>query len=123
MKNIILGAFAFFVLAACTKSAEGNGAENKTIEAELVQKPVEFKNASGEAISVTYYSEGDVVAVKITPQGKAEQKLVAKTVNRNGNPVFTNDQYMWEITQDGQAGTLSDGAGNTTEYMKTESAN
>src|SRR5690606_24801241 len=123
MKNIILGAFAFFVLAACTKSAEGNGAENKTIEAELIQKPVEFKNASGEAISVTYYSEGDVVAVKITPQGKAEQKLVAKTVNRNGNPVFTNDKYMWEITQDGQAGTLSDEAGNTTEYMKTESAN
>ncbi len=122
MKNIFLGIFAFLSIMACTKTAEGNTTESKTTDAELVQKPLEFKNDAGETITVTYYSEGDLVAVKITPAGKDEQKLTAKTVNQSGNPVFTNDNYMWEIVQDGHGGKLSDKNGKTTDYRLTAQA-
>lgn len=119
MKNIFLGVFALLTFAACSKTADGN-TETKTVEAELVQKPLEFKNAAGEAISVTYYSEGDVVAAKIKPAGADEQKLIAKTVNHSGNPIFTNENFMWEIVNDGQSGKLSDKTGKSVEYHQSQ---
>lgn len=122
MKNILFGFFAILSVAACSKTADQNITETNAANAELVQEPLEFKNDMGEAISVTYYSEGDLVAVKIRPEGEAEQKLVAKTVNHSGNPIFTNENYMWEIVQDGQAGKLSNKDGKTTEYRQAAHA-
>lgn len=122
MKNIFLGAFAILALSSCSKSGENYTTKTEVAEQELVQKPLEFKNAAGEAISVTYYSEGDVVAVKIDKAGEAGQSLVAKTVNQSGNPIFTNEAYMWEIVKDGQAGKLSDKSGKTTEYVQSPQA-
>lgn len=122
MKKIFLGAFAILVLSSCSKSEENNTTKTEVAEQELVQKPLEFKNAAGEAISVTYYSEDDVVAVKIEIAGEGAQNMVAKTVNHSGNPIFTNEEFMWEIVKDGQAGKLSDKSGKTTEYIQSPQA-
>lgn len=118
MKNILVAGFALFLMNSCTKT-EANSAstENKkSAEIGLVQKPLILKSATGEEISVTYFSEGDAVAVKIQKAGEEEQKLSAKTVNPSGNPIFTNEKFMWELTHEGQAGKLSDKDGNVTEY-------
>ena len=118
MKNILVAGFALLLINKKTK-AETNSVstENeKSTEIGLVQEPLTLKSPKGEEISVTYFSEGDEVAVKIQKTGEKEQKLSAKTVNPSGNPIFTNEEYMWELTQEGQAGKLSDKDGNVTEY-------
>ena len=122
MKNIIFGLFVILSVASCKQSTTENASESASAEAELVQKPLEFKNDAGENLTVTYYSEGDLVAVKLTPIDGGEQRLVAKTVNHSGNPIFTNENYMWEIVQDGQAGKLSNKSGKTIEYRLTQQA-
>lgn len=118
MKNLFLLSCILFVMNSCTKNetAATADADRKSGEVALVQEPLKLKNLKGEEISVTYFSEGDKVAVKIQKAGEEEQKLSAKTVNPSGNPVFTNENYMWEITQEGKAGKLSDKDGNVTEY-------
>ena len=118
MKHILLIFGALFLINACTKTdtSSAKPMDSKSSEVALVQEPLKLKSLKGEEISVTYFSEGDAVAVKIQKAGEEEQKLSAKTVNPSGNPVFTNDKYMWEITQEGQAGKLSDKDGNITEY-------
>ncbi len=118
MKNILVAGFALLLMNSCTKTETNSAStENeKSTEIGLVQKPLTLKSPTGEEISVTYFSEGDVVAVKIQKAGEEEQKLSAKTVNPSGNPIFTNEEYMWELTQEGQAGKLSDKDGNVTEY-------
>ena len=118
MKRVILLSTMVLFLASCTKTETGAAQTSNTESSEiaLVQEPLKLKNLKGEEISVIYFSEGDVVAVKIQKAGEEEQKLSAKTVNPSGNPVFTNESYMWEITQDGRAGKLSDKDGNVTEY-------
>ena len=118
MRKILAAGFALLLMNSCTK-AETNSVstENeKSTEIGLVQEPLTLKSPKGEEISVTYFSEGDEVAVKIQKTGEKEQKLSAKTVNPSGNPIFTNEEYMWELTQEGQAGKLSDKDGNVTEY-------
>ena len=118
MRKIIAASFVLLLMNSCSKT-ESNSAstENeKSTEIGLVQKPLTLKSPTGEEISVTYFSEGDVVAVKIQKAGEEEQKLSAKTVSPSGNPIFTNEEYMWELTQEGQAGKLSDKDGNVTEY-------
>ena len=118
MKNILVAGFALLLMNSCTKTETNSAStENeKSTEIGLVQKPLTLKSPTGEEISVTYFSEGDVVAVKIQKAGEEEQKLSAKTVNPSGNPIFTNEEFMWELTQEGQAGKLSDKDGNVTEY-------
>lgn len=118
MKHLLLIFGALFLMTSCSKTENSSAAstDSKSSEVALVQEPLKLKSLKGEEISVTYFSEGDAVAVKIQKAGEEEQKLSAKTVNPSGNPVFTNDSYMWEIMQEGQAGKLSDKDGNITEY-------
>lgn len=124
MKKILFIAIAMFLIASCAKENNSNSPENTdNTEEALVQKPITLQAATGEQLSVTYLAEGERVAVKIEKPGEPEQKLSAKTLNKSGNPIFTNDNYMWEFTNEGQAGKLSDKAGNTVEYFSPEKAN
>ncbi|MBU4538971.1 MAG: hypothetical protein L6264_03850 [Weeksellaceae bacterium] len=122
MKNLYAAVFALFMLNSCTKEElnNQNSAEiNKTASTEIsqVQEPLKLKNSKGEELSVTYLAEGDVVGVKIQKTGEDEQKLSAKTTNLSGNPIFSNENYMWEMTHEGKAGKLSDKEGNASEYQ------
>lgn len=122
MKNLYAAVLALFLLNSCTKDEQNsqNSAEiNKTASTEIsqVQKPLKLKNSKGEELSVTYLAEGDMVGVKIQKPGQDAQKLSAKTTNLSGNPIFSNENYMWEMTHEGKAGKLSDKDGNASEYQ------
>lgn len=121
MKNLYIAVFALFVLNSCSKTANDPSKSpevTKTSSTEIsqVQEPMKMKNDKGEEIKVTYFAEGDAVAVKLQKNGEEEQKLSAKTSNSAGNPIFTNDNYMWEMTQEGKGGKLSGKDGIAEEY-------
>lgn len=116
MRNFFFATLSVFLMASCSKTDEKTGETTTEVSSGLVQSPIVLKSAAGEELSVTYYSEGDLVAVKVQKAGEAEEKLLAKTVNHAGNPIFSNDNYMWEITNDGQGGKLSDKAGKAVDY-------
>lgn len=120
MKNIYIAIFALFFLSSCSKSEQNSstveGKKTPSTEVSQVQEPIKLKNSKGEEVSVVYFAEGDAVAVKIQKTGGKEEKLSAKTSNENGNPIFTNQNFMWEMTQEGKAGKLTDKDGNSSEY-------
>ncbi|WP_051190358.1 hypothetical protein [Kaistella palustris] len=120
MKNVCLALITVFLLNSCKKTDPETATEVSTSSTEVsqTQKPVQMVNSAGEEITVTYFAEGPQVAVKIQKAGQPEEKLSAKTTSSNGNPVFTNDNYMWEITQEGKGGRLSDKDGNGSEYKE-----
>ena len=106
---------------SCKKNQESTSssteiAKTKSTEISQVQEAKTFKNSKGEELKVTYFAQGDEVAVKIQKTGQEEQKLLAKTSNAAGNPIFTNENFMWEMTEDGTAGKLTDKDGNTEDY-------
>ncbi len=119
MKNIYVIVCALFLVMSCDKkdqSAENSVKTEKSTEVSQVQEPMKLKNDKGEEISATYFAEGDQVALKIQKQGEAEQKLTGKTSSPNGNPIFSNENYMWEITQEGKGGKLTSKSGESSEY-------
>lgn len=123
MKKIALITFALFLMNSCKKEEQNNQnttevSQTDSKEISLVQEPVKLVNEKGEELTITYFAEGDMVAVKIKKQDEEEQNLSAKTVNGKGNPIFTNDKYMWESSAEGKGGKLSDINGTVTEYME-----
>ena len=120
MKKLYFAIFAMLFLTSCSKKEQNSAETTKTSSTEIsqVQKPLTLKNSKGENLTVTYFAEGNEVAVKIQKTGQKEQKLSAKGINKNDNPIFTNENFMWEMTQDGKAGKLSDKEGNAMEYVE-----
>lgn len=118
MKYIITAFASLALVLSCNKNETSNTSENKEPNAEvsLTQDARKLKNDKGEELSVTYFAEGDVVAAKVQKNGGPEQKLKAKTTNAAGNPIFSNDEVMWEMTREGHAGILTDKDGNTSEF-------
>ncbi|MBU8883439.1 hypothetical protein KSK37_10125 [Kaistella sp. DKR-2] len=122
MRNLYAAVFALLIMNSCNKeeiNTQNQAEITKPASTEIsqVQEPLKLKNSKGEELSVTYLAEGDVVGVKIQKTGEGEQKLSAKTTNLSGNPIFSNENYMWEMTHEGKAGKLSDKDGNASEYQ------
>ena len=119
-EKLIYRDYRITFLSSCSKSEQNSsssaGSKTPSTEISQVQEPLKMKNSKGEEISVTYFAQGDAVAVKIQKAGKNEEKLSAKTSNAAGNPIFSNENYMWEMTQEGKGGKLTDKAGNASEY-------
>ena len=119
MRNLCFAMLALFLLSSCEKNEKTDTIEVSTgayKEPSQEQEPMKIKNESGEELTVTYFAEGDMIAVKIEKPGEAAQKLSAKTTNAAGNPIFTNENYMWELTEEGKGGKLSDKEGKSSEY-------
>ena len=121
MKKLYVAIFALLLLNSCSKNEQNSSSSSvssKTPSTEVsqVQEPMKMQNSKGEEIEVIYYAKGNAVAVKIQRKGKTEEKLAAKTSNAAGNTIFTNENYMWEMTQEGKGGKLSDKEGNSEEY-------
>lgn len=124
MKKIILAlALSGIALVSCKKAE--NATETGTISPQVkshevsnVQDTKTFKSSKGDILKVTYYAEGADVMVKIKKNNEPEQKLSAKMVSTKGNPVFTNDVYMWEMKEGNVGGKLSDKDGNAMEYVE-----
>lgn len=131
MKKIILTlAITGIALVSCkkTENSAENTTENTTVfsksnshEVSNTQDSKTFTNSKGDKLKVTYFAEGPNVMVKIQKNNEPEQKLSAKTVNAKGNPIFTNEIYMWEMKEGNVDGKLSDKDGNTIEYVEISS--
>ncbi len=123
MKKIALITFALFLMNSCKKDEQNNHNTTEVSQADskeigLVQEPIILVNDKGEEITMIYFAEGDMVAVKIQKKGEEEQSLSAKTVNEKGNPVFTNEKYMWEGSSEGKNGKLTDINGKVEQYTE-----
>ena len=119
MKTKYVAIFAFsLLLFSCEKKTESTTTDHKSSnEVSQVQKAQPLQNAQGEKIEVTYFAEGDQVAVKIKMTDGEECTLSAKGVNDKGNPLFTDGKCIWEINEDGHSGKLTDEKGETKEYQ------
>ena len=124
MKNLLIFTFALFLVTACKKE-EGNTTNSTEVSAKdpnevsLVQETTKLKNNKGEIISVTYFAQGENIAVKLEQDGKPEEILIAKKINSKGEPVFANEKMMWEGAL-GAGGRLTDGQGNEIQYKEIE---
>ncbi len=122
MKNIFFSLIAASLMLISCKKNEASPENKETTEAaksneiSLEQDVKILKSSKGDQLKVTYFAEGTDVAVKIQKNEEPEQKLSAKTVSEKGNPIFTNDTYMWEMNDSGTGGKLSDKDGNAMVY-------
>ena len=125
MKKLFIAALALFMLTACTKdnttdtSTSTTGAAKDPNEISLVQETSKLENEKGEIISVTYFAQGENIAVKLEQNGKPEEVLIAKKINTKGEPVFANEKIMWEGAL-GSGGKTTDGQGNVVQYREIE---
>ena len=125
MKKLFTLALALFLLSACTKENTTSdatttaGSVKDPNEVSLVQETTKLKNSKGEIIGVTYFAQGENIAVKLEQEGKPDETLIAKKINTKGEPVFANEKMMWEGAL-GSGGKTTDGEGNITEYREIE---
>ena len=89
--------------------------ENSTEES-LTQDAKTMTNDKGETVTITYFAKGTDVALRLKKGTGEEHELTAKGTSESGNPIFTDDTYMWEMSQDGTSGTLSDKDNNKSVY-------
>ena len=127
MNKLLIFTFALFLVTACNKE-EGPITNSTEVSAKdpnavsLVQESRKLKNNAGDVIKVTYFAQGENIAVKLEQDGKAEETLIAKKINSKGEPVFANEKMMWEGSV-GAGGTMTDGTGNATKYNEMEESN
>ena len=123
MKNLMIFTLGLFLLTACKKEETTSNAATDSVkdpnEVSLVQETSKLKNDKGEEIGVTYFAQGENIAVKIEQTGKPEEILIAKKINTKGEPVFANEKMMWEGAL-GSGGKTTDGEGNVTQYREIE---
>lgn len=127
MKKLLIIAFALTLVTACqkndkvTETTSSSVSSNDSKEESLMQDAVELKNSKGETLKVTYFAQGNDVAMKMEKEGEPEQILVAKKISSKGEPVFTNEKWMWEGSI-GEGGKLSDAEGNSMQYLEIPKA-
>ena len=123
MKKLFTLGLALFLLTACTKENTTSDATTGSVkdpnEVTLVQETTKLKNSKGEVIGVTYFAQGENIAVKLEQEGKPDETLIAKKINTKGEPVFANEKLMWEGAL-GSGGKTTDAEGNITEYREIE---
>jgi len=127
MKKLLIIAFALTLVTACQKNdkiaetTSSSVSSNDPKEESLMQDAVELKNSKGETLKVTYFAQGNDVAMKMEKEGEPKQILVAKKISSKGEPVFTNEKWMWEGSI-GEGGKLSDAEGNSMQYLEIPKA-
>ncbi|WP_373781548.1 hypothetical protein [Kaistella sp.] len=123
MKNLMIFTLGLFLLTACKKEETTSNAATDSVkdpnEVSLVQETSKLKNDKGEEIGITYFAQGENIAVKIEQTGKPEEILIAKKINTKGEPVFANEKMMWEGAL-GSGGKTTDGEGNVIQYREIE---
>ncbi|MDO5616857.1 MAG: hypothetical protein Q4G16_11745 [Cruoricaptor ignavus] len=120
MKYTILLAVGLAVLS-CKKNETQSANETQSHDTEhteesMVQDAKSLKNSDGETISITYFAQGDEVAVKLKIGNEEQRTLSAKGTSSSGNPIFSDGTYAWEMSEDGQGGILSDGKTRGVSY-------
>lgn len=112
---ILLMSFVL-MFTACKKSENQMSETTQNAETGLEQDQRILENEKGDKVTIVYYAEGNTAAVKLTKNSDPEQKLIGKAVSQQGNPIFANEEMMWEMDEGGLSGTLTDKAGNKDKY-------
>lgn len=108
LRNILTPMMVALALSSCnptTKIEEKPVTENQ--EVSLEQEVQILKNDKGDSIALTYFAKGDKVALKLKIN-QEEHELEAKGSNDKGYPIFTDDEYAWELMSDARSGKLTD---------------
>lgn len=127
MKKLVILSLTLFVFAACAKD-QNDTTDGTTVSAKdpneisLEQDPIQLKGEDGNIVTVTYFAMGENIAVKIKEADQSEQTLIAKKISTSGDPIFANENFMWEGSV-GKGGKMTDGAGNTVKYSEMEETN
>jgi hypothetical protein len=123
MKNLIIFTLGLFLLTSCKKENTTVNSTSDSVkdpnEVSLVQETTQLRNDKGEVIGITYFAQGDDIAVKLEQDGKPEEVLIAKKINTKGEPIFANEKMMWEGAL-GAGGKTTDSAGNVVQYKEIE---
>lgn len=118
MKNRLFIYLIMFGLGfiACKKNETQPISENK--RSESIEKETQIlKNSNGDQLKVTYFVENNMIAVRIQKNEESEHKLTAKLTSESGNPIFTDDVYMWEMNTDITSGKLTNKDGSVSEFV------
>lgn len=104
------------LLGSCNKNESTTDASSNVTEnsntVSMVQDSKTLKNEAGETITISYFAKGNDVAVKLKKGNEPERELIGKATSENGNPLFTDGTYVWEMSDDGTNGILTDKNGS-----------
>ena len=118
MNNFVKFSLILLIGFSCNSKQEETTTETvKNEEISLVQEPNILKSDKGDSISITYFAKGDMAAMKLKINDKEYELLPTKNAP-NGNPCFGNEEYIWEIFNDGKSGRLVDLQKNETIYRQ-----
>ncbi|MDR2204607.1 MAG: hypothetical protein LBE36_00360 [Flavobacteriaceae bacterium] len=109
----LAGILLILLIFSCQKTE--NSARNEQRETSLEQKPEILKSETGDSIRIIYFAKNDEVAMILKINGE-EQTLTAKGTNSRGEPIFNNEEFAWEMMEDGHSGRLTDKSGKTVVY-------
>lgn len=107
----------FFLLLSVTACKKTTGtAQSSSTDVES-PKPVTqtLTGENGEKLSVEYFEDNSSISVKIVKDNQTHI-LRGKSTSDNGNPLFSDGIYVWEIQGDAQSGKLTDKSGRTVLY-------
>lgn len=95
------------LLNACGSNENNNSdqSEIKEINQSAVEEVRQLTNSKGESIQVTYFAKDGEIAVKLKINDE-ERELIPRGSAENGNPVFSDGEYGWEMFVDGRSGRL-----------------
>jgi len=90
---------------------------NPVFNENLEQPPLVLQNKEGIKMEITFFAKEDEVAVKILMDEQI-WILDSKGLNDKGNPIFSNQNYMWELFPDMKSGQLTDESGNSSVFFQ-----
>lgn len=127
MKNVIIKLMLMVLtsmLIACkseTTKIERSEKDESEISTkdDLEQAPLLLKNKNGEQIKITFFAKDDEIAIKLLIKDELST-LESKGLNDKGNPIFSDQNYLWELFADMKSGQLTDREGNISLYFLAE---
>ncbi|MDO4224426.1 MAG: hypothetical protein Q4C75_00855 [Bergeyella zoohelcum] len=124
-KTLIFSVLAGFLIFSCNDKNTTTETETTTDRSEISNEmePKTMQSVEGDKVTLTYFAQNGEVALKLKKNNEAEHILRAKGVSEEQNPIFTNEVYMWEMTNDGQTGTLTDKDGKQIRFSPNAGEN
>ena len=90
---------------------------NPVFNENLEQPPLVLQNKEGIKMEITFFAKEDEVAVKILMDEQI-WILDSKGLNDKGNPIFSTQDFMWELFPDMKSGQLTDESGNSSVFFQ-----
>lgn len=90
---------------------------NPVFNENLEQPPLVLQNKEGIKMEIIFFAKEDEVALKMLMDEQI-WILDSKGLNDKGNPIFSNQNYMWELFPDMKSGQLTDESGNSSVFFQ-----